>query len=383
MDRLFKSFSQVDSSTTRQYGGTGLGLAISKRLSEMMGGEMWVESEVGVGSTFHFTMLADSAPNQPRAHFDPSQPQLAGKRLMIVDDNSTNRSILTLQTKSWGMVSDAFASGQEALDSIRMGNKYDLAILDYHMPEMDGLMLATELRKICDAQTLPLVMLSSGVQGRRAISGNNEEMFSAFLAKPLKPSQIFDVLTEIFAGRSSNVKQPVSANKLDKHMSERAPLRILLAEDNVVNQKVAIRILERMGYRADVAGNGLEVLESLNRQEYDVILMDVHMPEMDGLEATKQICQQWSKSERPRIIAMTANAMQGDKEECLAAGMDDYISKPVQLQELQRALEQASELRARDKRVTPLSAGHTESASHGKIDKSVLNNLRDLQADDE
>ena len=383
MDRLFKSFSQVDSSTTRQYGGTGLGLAISKRLAELMGGEMWVESQEGSGSTFHFTILADSAPSQSRAHFEHSQPQLAGKRLLIVDDNATNRRILSLQTKSWGMLSDTFASGAEALESVRKGNQYDLAILDYHMPEMDGLFLAKELRKLRDAQTLPMVMLSSGVQGRRAIAGNHQELFSAFLAKPLKPSQVFDVLTEIFAGRSTSAKQPAAASRLDKQMAERSPLRILLAEDNVVNQKVAIRILERMGYRADVAGNGLEVLDSLERQDYDVILMDVHMPEMDGLEATRRICEQRPPNERPRIIAMTANAMQGDREECLDAGMDDYISKPVQLQELQRTLEQTSEVKGRHRQAGRGAAKTDDRHSQGIIDKSVLNSLTDLEHDGE
>jgi len=376
MNRLFKSFSQVDGSITRQYGGTGLGLAISKKLSEMMGGRMWVESKLGEGSTFHFCIRAESAPSQPKAHLENVPPQLSGKRLMIVDDNATNRKILSVQTKSCGSTSEAFTSGAEALASIKRGDSYDLAFLDMHMPEMDGVALARELRKLPNAKTLPLVMLSSSVMSRRSVSNGNEDLFAAFLTKPLKPSQIFDVLIEIFAGHSNKSHQSVSVEKIDRAMAEKAPLKILLAEDNVVNQKVAIRILEKMGYRADVAGNGVEVLEALERQPYDLVLMDVHMPEMDGLAATREICQRWSQSqrssERPRIVAMTANAMQGDREECRAAGMDDYIKKPVNLAELQNALMRAAETRKSDIPNRSASSGYQSVTSAGRDPISTL-----------
>ncbi|MBW4497967.1 MAG: PAS domain S-box protein [Oscillatoria princeps RMCB-10] len=336
MDRLFKAFSQVDASTTRQYGGTGLGLAISKRLSEMMGGRMWVESEVGKGSTFFFTLEARAVETE-----GPALGQaLTGKRLLIVDDNATNRQILTLQTQSWGMLPRAAASGAEALDWLEGGGVFDLAILDMQMPFMDGLTLAAEIRKLPGRKNLPLLMFTSigSLPDSRLLA---EVDFAAFLNKPVKQSQLYNVLTGIFGllpvKRSSVRLQPAA---IDSQLASRLPLRILLAEDNAVNQKVALRILERLGYRADVAANGLEVLEAVVRQPYDVVLMDVHMPEMDGLSATRRLCEELMPAARPRIIAMTANAMQGDREMCLAAGMDDYISKPIRMEALVEALQQ-------------------------------------------
>ncbi|HZS10589.1 MAG TPA: two-component regulator propeller domain-containing protein [Blastocatellia bacterium] len=337
---LFRSFSQVDASTTRKYGGTGLGLAISRRLAELMGGRMWVESKAGVGSTFHFTIRADAAPTVQRSYQKPDQPHLTGKRLLIVDDNQTNRQILIRQTEAWGMRAREVASGQEALALLGSGEQFDLAILDLHMPEMDGLMLATELRRLPAAQSLALVLLSSSAAGRHELAARNLATgFAASLTKPIKPSQLFDALTTIFAGQSAKARRAAPASVFDKHLAEQVPLRVLLAEDNLINQKVALRILEKLGYRADVAANGLEVLEALHRQSYDVVLMDVQMPEADGLEATRRIHRQWPQSQRPWIIAMTANAMQGDREECLEAGMDDYLSKPVQATDLRAALE--------------------------------------------
>jgi PAS domain S-box-containing protein len=332
VNRLFRSFSQVDSSTTRQFGGTGLGLAISKRLSEMMGGTMWVESEAGRGSTFFFTIIAQAAPTQARRHWNVTPAELSQKQVLIVDDNATNRQILTLQTASWGMRVVAVASGTEALEILRGGAVFDLALLDYHMPDMDGVMLAREIRNVTKA--LPLVMLSSGVLTNRRITELHGDLFAKFLAKPIKPSQLFDRLLELFSEQPMTQKVIVSPSTAK--LAERLPLRLLLAEDNLVNQKVALRILEKLGYRADVAANGLETIAALERQRYDIILMDVHMPELDGLEATRQICGRWSQ--RPFIIAMTANAMQGDREECLAAGMDDYISKPVKIEELEAVI---------------------------------------------
>ena len=334
MDRLFRSFSQVDASTTRRYGGTGLGLAISKQLVEMLGGTIWVESVVGQGSTFHFTMVAEATSSQPHISPRGTLPQLVGKRVLIVDDSATNRRMLTSQVQAWGMLPWAAGSGPEALVWLRCGNSCDIALLDMQMPEMDGFTLAVEMRKHRQTQTLPLVMLTSIGRGEAKAQPGQ---FAAFLTKPIKASALYDVLEDIFAGQVRSVT-PAGPPQLDSQMTERLPLRILLAEDNVVNQKVALRMLERMGYRADVVANGLEVLEALARQSYDVILMDVHMPEMDGLEATRRICQQWSTAHRPRIIAMTANAMQGDREACLAIGMDDYISKPMQAGALGEAL---------------------------------------------
>jgi PAS domain S-box-containing protein len=333
MDRLFQSFSQVDASTTRRYGGTGLGLAISKRLSEMMGGTMWVESEVGKGSTFHFTIQAEAAPSPMRVGLQGIQPDLSGKRVLVVDDNATNRRILTLQTQSWGMLPRSTASPAEALEWIRQGDPFDVAILDMQMPEMDGLTLAAEMRRERDTEALPLVMLTSLGQQEADVEGGE---FAAFLTKPIKASQLYNVLVGILAEKAQLIQRRDEAAKpqFDPEMGQRLPLRILLAEDNAVNQKLALRLLERMGYRADVAANGVEAIEALRRQPYDVVLMDVQMPEMDGLEATRAIYREWPRAQRPRIIAMTANVMKEDREACLAAGMDDYIGKPIRVQEL-------------------------------------------------
>lgn len=339
LGHLFQAFSQVDASTSRKYGGTGLGLAVSRRLCEMMGGRMWVESE-GVpdrGSTFHFTILAAPAP-EAKAHPAASreQPELRGRRLLIVDDNVTNQRILKLQTQSWEMLPRATGSPQEALEWVRQGEPFDLAILDLHMPEMDGITLAGSLRALREAENLPLVLLSS-------LGGDADEiqtgLFAAILVKPVRSSALFEVLLGIFA---SQVIQPAQVAPvrpiLDPGMATRHPLRILLVEDNAVNQKLALRLLSQMGYRADMAANGLEAIQAVERQPYDVVLMDVQMPEMDGLEATRQICTRWPGGDRPRIIAMTANAMQGDREQCLEAGMDDYLSKPIRVEELVAAL---------------------------------------------
>jgi signal transduction histidine kinase/DNA-binding response OmpR family regulator/HPt (histidine-containing phosphotransfer) domain-containing protein len=341
--RLFRSFSQVDASTTRRYGGTGLGLAISKRLSEMMGGAMWVESEgIGKGATFHFTIRTEAVDRPTPTFLADDPPELRGKRVLIVDDNATNRFILTTQARSWGMPYQATGSPREALAWIQEGESFDAGILDMQMPEMDGATLAAEIHKSRSAQTLPLVMLTSLGQ-RDAGAGE----FAALLTKPIKPSQLFDALITVLAdaprSASARVAQPPAERVFDATMGERLPLRILLAEDNATNQKLALHLLARMGYRADLAANGHEVLAAMERRDYDVVLMDMQMPEMDGLEATRQIRQRWGVGRPPRIVAMTANTMQGDREICLAAGMDDYVSKPIRLPLLVEALERGAE----------------------------------------
>ncbi|HZY45441.1 MAG TPA: GAF domain-containing protein, partial [Anaerolineae bacterium] len=343
MNRLFQSFSQVDASTARKFGGTGLGLAISKRLSELMGGNMWAESEgiPGQGATFHFTILAKSAEQSAstRRELRGDQPQLKDKRVLIVDDNDTNRRIITLQLHKWGMLTRDTASTREALNWIAQNEAFDVAILDMHMSEMDGIELAKEIRKQRDAKKLPLVLFTS--LGRREADAESIG-FAAHLNKPLKPSALFDAMISIFTDQGARLTAPSAPVKLqmDPDMAKRLPLKILLAEDNAVNQKLALRLLQQMGYRADVAGNGLEAVEAIERQKYDVILMDVQMPELDGLDATREI-RKLKIAAQPRIIAMTANAMQGDREMCIAAGMDDYISKPIHIEELVNALNHA------------------------------------------
>ncbi len=334
IDRLFKSFSQVDASTTREYGGTGLGLAISKRLAELMGGTMSVTSEVGVGSVFEFSILTTAAPFSSLVAFHDSHPQLEDKTLLVVDDNATNREIVMRQTEGWNMVSYAAASGAEALALVDQGIAFDVAILDMQMPVMNGIELAAALHQLPATESLPLVMLTSSL-GRQGMLRGEQDHFATVLSKPIKQSQLYNVLLSVFGGPQARVVRSRRPEvSLDASMGGRHPLRILLADDHAVNQKVALQILGRMGYRADVAGNGLEVLEALRRQTYDVVLMDVQMPEMDGLTATRRIREDYMPEMQPRIIAMTANAMQGDRESCLEAGMDDYISKPIRFPQL-------------------------------------------------
>jgi CheY-like chemotaxis protein len=348
MARLFQSFSQADVSTTRRYGGTGLGLAISKRLVELMGGKMWVESVHQKGSTFHFTLPMCVAKETVSPQLIGRQPQLADLRLLIVDDNPTNCRILTLQTSKWGMVPRGAQSGAQALEWIKAGEKFDIAILDMQMPGMDGLMLASEIRKLPNA-TMPLILLTSmGVRSDAPEFTNAG--FSTCLKKPVKPAQLHEVLIRVLSGAKSQVqtaKAPaVGTSKLDPGVSQRLPLRVLLCDDNTINQKVGIRLLQQMGYKPDLAANGLQALTALDKQPYDLIFMDVQMPEMDGMEATHMIRErQQNRAQHPNykssiiIVAMTANAMNGDRDKCLAAGMDDYLAKPVRPEDIRAVIE--------------------------------------------
>ena len=368
-DRLFKVFSQVDVSTTRRYGGTGLGLAISKRLSELMGGRIWAESEPGKGSTFHFTIVADEVEALERAAADREQPELAGKRVLIVDDNASNRLLLKLQTERWGMRARDTNSPAVALEWIVQGDPFDVALLDYQMPEMDGIALAREIRAARGAHAPVLILLSSTGQVAGP-SAHANAGFAAGLSKPLRLSHLRDRLLETIGDQrdtSAGAVPPVA-----RDVGSPVPLRILLAEDNAINQKVALRLLERLGYGADVVGDGRQALARLDHAVYDVILMDVQMPEMDGLEASRAICARWAASERPRIIAMTAEAMQGDRDKCLAAGMDDYIVKPVTLDRLAAALAKCPPLAA----ATAPEAAATPVAVTA-LDRDVLDQLRE------
>jgi len=330
MDRLFKSFSQVDASTTRRYGGTGLGLVISKRLVELMGGEISVESEVGVGTTFRFTIAAEATDAAELIDAFMQRADLRGKRLLAVDDNATNREVIRRQALSWGMIARDTGSPAEALEWIRRGDPFDVAALDMEMPELDGLTLARELRRHRDAQQLPLIMLSS--LGGRPQDDDVIGEFAAFLTKPIKASQLYDTLAQAVGGIVPGVRAAP-----EQRTSAPSELRILLAEDNAVNTRLALLLLEKLGYRADVAGNGAEAIAALRERRYDIVLMDVEMPELDGLEASRRIHEEW-RDQRPWIIAMTANAMQGDREKCLEAGMDDYLSKPIRTEQLAAAL---------------------------------------------
>jgi CheY-like chemotaxis protein len=341
MQRLFRSFSQVDASTTRKFGGTGLGLAISRRLAELMGGRMWVESEPGKGSIFSFTIAAEAALTRPRSWLPPSRAVLAGRSLLVVDDNATNRRILCELAEAWAMRVRAASSGAEALGWLCDGDLFDVAVLDMHMPGMDGAMLAREIRRLRTPETMPLVLMSS-VGAREEV--DDQTLFAAYLTKPAKPAQLVDTLSGLLKSGEPGPRAASEHPFVFRPPEGTGPRsdRVLLAEDNVVNQKVALAMLARLGYRADIAADGYEVLEALRRQPYDVVLMDVQMPQMDGLEASRRIAAAWpERAQRPWIVALTANAMQGDREICLAAGMDDYISKPIKTEDLAEALARA------------------------------------------
>ncbi|MCB0162669.1 MAG: response regulator [Anaerolineae bacterium] len=416
MDRLFKAFSQVDASTARRYGGTGLGLVISQKLSEMMGGEIWVESQMGIGTTFHFTIPARAADMPDHNYLHQLQPELARQRLLIVDDNNTWRLILTRQVTLWGMDYRETASPHQALAWLQQGERFDAAILDMTMPDMDGLTLAGEIRRLetrrgvkqpPNAQRqplkakLPLIMFTGSV--RREITASEAYQavqFAAFLSKPLKASQLYDTLLSILSREPTRLtrrRDPTSEALFDAQMAQRLPLRLLLVEDHPTNQKLALAILARLGYRVDVAANGLEAIDALERQPYDVLLMDIQMPEMDGLEATRHIRRQWPDQQEPFIVAMTANAMESDRETYLAAGMNDYVSKPIRVEALIAALSRGAAARqsreakaqenvpeiASSKSEQAASMEQATAANQQLLDQAALDQLRDLVGGDE
>ncbi|MEO8626324.1 MAG: response regulator, partial [Candidatus Limnocylindrales bacterium] len=338
MGRLFQSFSQADSSTTRRYGGTGLGLAISRRLAEAMNGSLTAQSAgtAGQGSTFRLTVKLPKAPASALPAVPlPTSVELAGKRALIVDDNATNRRILRAQLARWDVGVRDTESPDEALRWIRDGETFDVCLLDLFMPGMDGLALAERIRAALPVSTPKLVLVSSAAMREHGAT------MDALLPKPVKPSALHDALVTVFAtgeGRVQLQRAPEAA--ADRELATRHPLHILLAEDNAVNQKLALRLLANMGYVADVANDGAQAISAVEATDYNVVLMDVQMPELDGLTATRRIRSQWP--DRPlHIVAMTANAMSGDREACLAAGMNDYVSKPIKPAELAAALMRA------------------------------------------
>jgi signal transduction histidine kinase/CheY-like chemotaxis protein/HPt (histidine-containing phosphotransfer) domain-containing protein len=326
---LFQPFSQLDSSTTRARGGTGLGLAISRQLCELMGGRIWVESEPGQGSVFHFTVRAREVALQPAAPVEAAGSE--GARVLIVDDNPTHLRILHHLVARWGMVPHEFTTAAEALEWASAGGQFDIGLLDYQMPDTDGATLARRLRALHPDRRLRLVLLSSA--GEVAVSRDRDSTFDALLSKPIKQSQLHDAIAGLLGSGQVPARRR-SEPVFDSGLAERHPLRILVIEDNAVNQRVALRLLERFGYRPDVAANGAEAVDAVMRLPYDLVFMDVQMPVMDGLEATQLIRRLHAPAHGPRIVAMTADAMSDDRERCLDAGMDDFVPKPIRAESL-------------------------------------------------
>jgi CheY-like chemotaxis protein len=349
---LFEKFMQVDTSTTRKYGGTGLGLAISKQLVELMGGAISVESRLREGSTFSFVLPLPVDP-QPAPAPAPIV-DLTGLRVLIVDDNEVNRRIVHEQISSWGMRNGSYASGGEALQAILSaqagGDPYHVVIADYQMPELDGDTLAAMIKaNPATKDTLVIILTSVGHRSdlMKASKGNN---IDACLVKPVRHSQLLDTIAAAWSRRLQETAevQPdagfqKSLGALRASVAGRfadSAIRVLMAEDNVVNQRVALRMLERLGVRADVAGNGREAVEMVNMLSYDVIFMDCQMPDMNGFEATAEIRRLEGPAWRTTIIAMTADASSRCRESCIAAGMDSFIAKPVKLEDVIAALTQ-------------------------------------------
>jgi len=335
ISKLFQAFSQVDSSTTRKYGGTGLGLVISERLTKLMGGEITVQSQINEGTTFSFTIITEPAESSAKQYASLNTTSNFGKRVLVIDDNNHNLAILKSQLELWKLTPIITASGKEALDIISKGELFDLVITDMQMPEMDGVQLAKAIKMT--HPLIPIVLLSSIGDETRS---KYPQLFSSVLTKPIKQEQLFKLVhLELKEHKVQEIQASEKKNVLSEEFAVLHPMNILIAEDNLINQKLATRVLSKLGYGSEIANNGREAVEKMQTGNFNLILMDMLMPEMDGLEATRAI--RASQIKQPRIVAMTANALPEDKENCLKAGMDDYISKPINLEALQTMLKQS------------------------------------------
>ncbi|MES0827990.1 response regulator [Ruegeria sp. SCP11] len=384
LEQVFESFSQLDSSSTRQQSGSGLGLAISQRLIKLMGGEIWVDSEVGVGSIFRFTACFESGQRLPGADFVGTCSELTGKRMLAVIGNATNRRMLQLLAEEWSMDVTVYGTSREVLYALQNGERFDVGILDSRDSAAGAIELATSIREFYSAEELPLLLLTSiaHVSKNRAATMENSDFFGT-LTKPLKPSSLFNALTQVFYNRKQRTRIDSEApdSSFDIGLAERIPLQILLADDHPTNQKLGQLMLARFGYRIDVAANGQEVLEALERRRYDLVLMDIEMPELDGTETMSEIHRLWVE-EAPRIIAVTANAIVGDRERYLKSGFDDYISKPIRVDDLVRVIVESAPIQGGSAiSVDPLSSRESRQSSPFEHLRSVVGNNPSVIAD--
>ncbi len=338
LEWLFQPFIQADSSTTRRYGGTGLGLAISRRIARAMGGDIRVTSTVGRGSTFTVSVVLHGCPDRRQDAGVRPEVLLAGRSALVVDDNDTNRRVLRLQLERWGVACTDVGSPEQALDLVRAGVGFDVAVLDMHMPGMDGEVLATALRDLPAGREVPLVLLSS--LAHRSAAGR-ERLFAAVLTKPTRTTVLHATLLEVLAPVERTLQTIEGAGghrSYDADPVEATPIRILLAEDNTVNQKVTQLLLAKLGHSVDIVEDGLAAVQALREARYDLVLMDMQMPTLDGLQATSRIRAMVTSGEQPYIVAVTANAMIEDRAACMAAGMDGYVSKPLRSGDLQAVI---------------------------------------------
>jgi signal transduction histidine kinase/AmiR/NasT family two-component response regulator len=375
-DRLFKSFQQVDASTSRHYGGTGLGLAICKRLSELLGGTIWVESDAGQGATFHFTIVAKAAAALVAPNWQQAQPRFAGRRLLFIEDNPTNQRLVRHRAQQWGITTETVATADAALALLRRDSAFDVLLLDLQLKEADGFALVSQIRAQPNARTIPIALLTTKTvrndDPRAAALGLN-----LFVHKPIRPAQLLDVMARALSVHIQHEKRAPAVPSLDGTLAARLPLRILLADDNPINQRVGQSVLLKLGYHAELATNGLEVIQAIERGSFDLLFLDVQMPELDGLEAARQITARWPADRRPRIIAMTGNAFLGDREKCLAAGMDDYICKPIRIAELQEAIQRWGPTKLRRTDTTMFLRKNAQHA--GLLDQHMIAELREMR----
>jgi signal transduction histidine kinase/CheY-like chemotaxis protein len=382
--RLFRPFVQAEASTARKYGGTGLGLVISRRLVELMGGRMWAESVPGEGSTFHFTVSLAAPTHSAPPGYTLRQPKLADLKILILEDDPTVRHLLAQRCQRWGMQPQAVENSAQAMELLRTGVMFDLALVDATLPGLDGAAVAADLQKFPMAAMLPVVLLTS--LGKKEAANGARVLFAHTVNKPIRPAQLRAVLERALVAPPIPPAQKETPKVDGVSVSSRLPLRILLVDDNAINQKVAVRILQQLGYQPTVAGNGREALNALERQMFDLVFMDVMMPELDGLEATKLIRKRQANGDHPHfqthiiIVAMTAHAMAGDREKCMTAGMDDYLSKPVRPKDVRDMIEKWGgkiSLTPPESRQIAVAS----SADEPPVDMSRMNDLTDGNQD--